>query len=112
MATTPKQQTAETQATESIEQRFRRLEAIWEADTLYLSNARKIIEHPAFQEIISLGEAVIPLMLRDLQKEPSEWVWALPRITGVNPVSPADGGNFRKMAEVWLKWGRENGYQW
>ena len=34
-----------------------------------------------------MGEAVIPLMLRDLEKEPRLWVWALPRITGQNPVS-------------------------
>jgi hypothetical protein len=97
---------------ETIEQRFRRLEAIWEAETMYLSDAHQIIEHPAFQEIIRLGEAVIPFMLRDLEKSPRQWVWALPRITGENPVPPSDGGNIRKMGEAWLHWGREHGYRW
>ncbi len=97
---------------ESVEQRFRRLEAIWEAETLYLSDAHRIIQHPAFQEIIRMGEEVIPLMLADLEKRPRQWVWALPRITGANPVPATDGGNIRRMAEAWLRWGREKGYQW
>jgi hypothetical protein len=68
--------------------------------------------HPAFQEIINLGEAVVPFMLRDLQERPRLWVWALPRITGANPVPASDTGNIRKMSEAWLQWGKMNGYQW
>ncbi len=98
-------------APESVEQRFRRLEAIWESETQFLSDADRITEHPAFQEIIRMGEAVVPLLLRDLEQKPSLWVWALPRITGVNPVVPSEGGNIRKMAEAWLRWGRDNGYR-
>ena len=83
----------------------------WEADTLVLSDAHRIIEHPAFQEIIRLGDAVVPLMLRDLQQRPRLWVWALPRITGENPVVPSEGGNIRKMSEAWLRWGHAKGYR-
>jgi hypothetical protein len=111
MATVPAKSTGET-PTETVEQRFRRLEAVWDADTRYLSDTHKIIGHPAFQEIISMGEAVVPLMLRDLEREPMFWVWALPRITKANPVRPEDGGNIRKMSEAWVKWGREQGYRW
>ncbi len=97
---------------ETVEQRFRRLEAAWAVETAVLSDPNRIINHPAFQEIIRLGEAVVPLMLRDLEQGPRLWVWALPRITGQNPVPPADGGNIRKMSEAWLRWGRETGRQW
>lgn len=76
---------------------------------MFLSDAHKIREHPAFQEIIRMGEAVIPFMLHDLEKEPGQWVWALPRITGANPVRPEEGGDSRKLADAWLRWGRENG---
>jgi len=55
MATIPDQLTLDAQPIDTLEQRFRRLEAIWERETLYLSDAHQIIEHPAFQEIISLG---------------------------------------------------------
>ena len=110
MATVPVQNVPASKMQDSVESRFRQLQARWEAETMYLSDAHKIIEHPAFQEIISLGEAVIPLMMRDLEKEPSQWVWALPRITGANPLRPGDADS-RKMAEAWLRWGREHGYR-
>ena len=84
----------------------------WEADTLVLSNPNRIVNHWAFQEIIRMGQAVVPFLLRDLEREPHLWVWALPEITGENPVLPADEGNIRKMSEAWLRWGREKGYQW
>lgn len=71
---------------ESVEQRFRRLEALWTAETGVLSSYTDIVDHPAFQEIIGLGDAVVPLMLADLQERPRLWVWALPEITGADPV--------------------------
>lgn len=37
---------------ETIERRFRELEAVWEAETAYLSSSREILEHRAFQEIV------------------------------------------------------------
>jgi hypothetical protein len=111
MATTPAHKTAEEPVEESVEQRFQRLAAIWEAETHYLSDAHRIMEHPAFQEILRLGQAVVPLMLRDLEQKPRLWVWALPRITGDNPVTSSEGGNIRKMSEAWLRWGREKGYR-
>ena len=110
MATVPVQNVPASKMQDSVESRFRQLQARWEAETMYLSDAHKIIEHPASQEIISLGEAVIPLMMRDLEKEPSQWVWALPRITVANPLRPGDADS-RKMAEAWLRWGREHGYR-
>jgi hypothetical protein len=112
MASIPIKQTPPVPPPETVEERFRRLEEVWEHDTAYLSSATKIIGHPAFQEIIRMGQAVVPLMLRDLAEGPKLWVWALPDITGANPVAPSDAGNIRKMSEAWLRWGRENGYKW
>ncbi len=112
MATIPVQNVPDARTDDATERRFRELEAIWDAETLYLSDVDKIIAHPAFQEIIRMGEAVIPFMLRDLEKAPRQWVWALSRITGENPVPPADAGNSYKMAEAWVRWGREHGYRW
>jgi len=94
---------------ETVEERLRRLEAQWKADTQFLSDAGKITNHPAFRGIIDLGEEVVPLLLRDLQAQPSLWVWALQDITTENPVPACDSGNIRKMTEAWLRWGREKG---
>jgi hypothetical protein len=95
---------------ETVEERFRRLEATWLAEVGHLSSSKALSNHSAFQEIISMGEAVVPLMLHDLQERPRLWVWALPKITGADPVPASDGGNIAKMSEAWLRWGRANGY--
>ena len=100
------------QTSETLEEHLRRLEAVWNAETALLSSASKIIGHPAFREIVSMGEPVVPLMLRDLEKEPSFWVWALSEITGADPVPASDRGNIAKMSNAWLRWAHANGYQW
>jgi hypothetical protein len=97
---------------ESIEERFHRLESQWLKKTGHHSSSTKIIGHPAFQEITSLGVAVIPFMLRDLAEKQRLWVWALPEITGVDAVPLSDRGNISKMSEAWIRWGRANGYKW
>jgi hypothetical protein len=112
MTSIPARHTPADQPTETFEERFRRLEAAWTAATGYLSSSTDIVEHRAFQEIIQMGEGVVPLMLRDLQERPRLWVWALPEITGANPVSASDAGNIARMSEAWLRWGREHGYRW
>ena len=112
MASIPVKQTPSSQPAESIEDRFRRLEEIWTRETGYLSSYTDIVKHPAFQEILRMGERVVPLMLRDLEERPRLWVWALPDLTGANPVTEADAGNIAKMSEAWLSWAKANGYQW
>jgi hypothetical protein len=112
MGSTPLNQASEATCPETIEQRFRRLEAKWIAETGHLSSHTAIIRHPAFREIVTMGEAVIPLMLRDLEERPGLWVWALHDITGADPVSPTDAGRIGKMSEAWLRWGHDHGYRW
>jgi hypothetical protein len=112
MSTVPVRPPGEPQPPESVEQHFRRLEAIWEAETWFYSDPDKIIGHPAFQEIIRMGDAVVPLMLREIEQQPRLWVWALPRITGENPVPFTDAGYIREMGEAWVQWGKQKGYRW
>ncbi len=114
MSAIPARNTSDGASLEDLERRFRHLVTVWEEQTRFVSDAHRIIEHPTFQEIIRLGVAVIPLMLllRDPEHGPCLWVWAVPRITGASPVPAADRGNITKMAEAWLRWGRENGYRW
>ncbi len=97
---------------ETIEARFRRLERTWIDEIGYSSSPKELCGHWAFQEILGMGEAVVPLMLRDLEERPRLWVWALPRITGADPVPESDRGKIAKMSEAWLRWGREHGYRW
>jgi hypothetical protein len=109
MATIPAPSPPRVPPADSVEQKLRRLESQWHSDTQFLSDAGRIINHPAFQQIIALGKEVVPLLLRDLQVRPSLWVWALPEITGENPVPASDAGNIRKMSDAWVQWGRAQG---
>ncbi len=97
---------------ETLDQRFRRLAATWEAETFYLSSMEAASRHPAYQEIIRLGKPAVPLLLRDLEATHRHWFIALATITGADPIPPAGAGNIPQMAEAWLRWGKANGYQW
>lgn len=112
MSTVPAEQKPDTPPAEPVEERFRRLEATWLAEVGYSSSSTVLRSHPAFQEIIGMGQAIVPLILRDLELRPRLWVWALPRITGADPVPVSDRGNIAKMSEAWLRWGREQGFRW
>src|SRR5436309_2299434 len=96
--------------TEPLEEQFRRLAAAWKKDTAYLSSMEDAERHPAYQDIIRLGPEVVPLLLRDLAANHSHWFGALEAITGARPVPLADAGKIAKMADVWLRWAKDNGY--
>jgi hypothetical protein len=98
------------QAGEEEHVRFRALAERWKSETAHQSNVAKRALHPAYQEIIGMGERAVPLLLAELQREPDDWFWALHAITGANPVPPADRGDLRATAEAWLRWAREKGY--
>ncbi len=51
-----------------------------------------LFARPAYQEIIGLGPAVVPLVLRELEQRPAHWFSALRALTGADPMDPADRG--------------------
>jgi hypothetical protein len=112
MSTVPTKPTPPPEQREALEERFRRLAAVWRAETAYVSSSTELVAHPAFQEIVGMGPAVIPLLLRELENRTGHWHRALRRITGVDPVAPADRGNIDRAADAWLRWGKEQGYEW
>lgn len=98
--------------TESSAEKFQRLASQWHKAVDHLSSTTARIGHPAYQEIIDLGPAIIPFLLRDLEKNSTHWFYALQKITGADPVAESAAGNVPRMAEAWLQWGRLNGYRW
>jgi uncharacterized protein YukE len=91
--------------------RFADLSATWKRETRLISNVTKKAIHPAYQQIIALGDSAVPLILQDLATNgPEDWFWALTTITGDNPITEDSAGNMRAMAEAWLKWGLAKGY--
>jgi hypothetical protein len=112
MATIPVKQTPLQEPAENLDETFQKLASTWLAETAHISSTTDLVAHPAFQEIVRMGPAVIPLLLRELENRPGHWHRALQQITGVDPVLAADRGNIRKAREAWLRWAKEQGYQW
>jgi hypothetical protein len=112
MSTVPTVPTPPAQAPENIDEKFQRLAAAWLAATAHISSSSDLVAHPAFQEIVGMGPTIIPLLLRELEKGTGQWHRALRRITGADPVPPADRGDIDKAAAAWLRWGQEHGYAW
>lgn len=90
------------------ERLFQELADQWRRETARLSLAIKKVVHPAYQRIIGLGPDAVPLILRELQREPGHWSWALKAITGEDPAQPED--TISQAAQAWLRWGKEHQY--
>jgi hypothetical protein len=99
------------QASEEELSHFQTLAEQWKKETGHYSNIAKRALHPAYQEIIDMGECVVPLLLAELRREPDDWFWALHAITGANPVPESSRGNLRAMADAWILWGSEKGHK-
>lgn len=94
------------------EQEFRKLAEQWKNETRYSSMLRDIIRHDAYQRIIEMGWAVVPLILVDLDgPEPAHWGPALHAITRAQPVPDDAAGRLDRIADAWLQWAAERGYR-
>jgi hypothetical protein len=95
-----------------IEAKFLRLRDEWKQKRGPESSSTRLAHHPAYLKIIGMGPDVIPLLMRELEHDPDMWFVALRSITEADPVPAEIKGNVGAMAEAWLKWGQEQGYQW
>lgn len=92
----------------SLERKFRRLAEQWRKDTGHLSVTFKKAMHPAYQQIIGMGEAAIPFILRELRERPTgSWFWALNAINGDEEDPAKDADDIDSAIEAWLRWGSE-----
>lgn len=93
-----------------LEATFAELVKQWREENHGVSSTNQMSMHPAYQQIIGMGEAAIPLLLRELEKKSGQWFGALKSITREDPVPPEYRGKTSEMIKAWLKWGRDKGY--
>ena len=91
----------------ALAQKFQQLAETWRRETGFFSFMQQRALHPAYQRIIGMGWAAVPLLLGELQHRPDHWLWALQAITGEEPARGTD--TLRGAAQAWLNWGRERG---
>jgi hypothetical protein len=75
-----------------------------------LSSMTKKFNHPAYQEVIALGEAVVPLILEELRMRPAYWFHALEAITHESPIPKGQPVELSGATSAWLNWGRDREY--
>jgi hypothetical protein len=83
--------------------RFASLASAWRADTRSLSSPVEIANHPAYHEIIAMGEPAIWLILAELETRPDDWFGALRALAGEDPVPPEAEGDLGAMTAAWLE---------
>jgi len=104
-------QKKESEVDDNLKRRFRSLTERWKTETQFTSTVIEIVTHPAYQQIIGMGPAIIPLILHQLAIEADHWFWALKAITGEDPVNENSRGKLMDMARAWLEWGESQGYE-
>jgi len=74
-----------------------------------LSSTRRAARHPAYGEILALGEAAIPWLLERLEAPGARplWLRLLGTLTSFQPGAGQD--TVPAAAEKWLRWGRSRG---
>lgn len=94
-----------------LEENFLVLASDWKKQTAHHSSMRKRTKHPSFEKIMAMQEEAIPLILRELRHRPQLWFHALESLTGKDPVPDELRTDPKAAAEVWLQWGRNEGFK-
>ncbi len=103
------EETVEAGAASKVSKEFNERADRWQRHTAAQSSPTKKFMHEDYQIIMTMGEAVIPLILKRLQSEPDEWFWALKHLAkGEDAAIGQD--NFDDALKAWLHWGRQKGY--
>jgi hypothetical protein len=95
---------------QALQEKFNTLATQWINDVEGMSSTVEMTKHPTYQEIVKMGESIIPLLLENLDQNPLYWLPALRQITNENPVAPEEKGKIKQIAQAWLNWGKEKGY--
>lgn len=86
-----------------LEGRFEALSRQWKRETGHFSVIARRYQHPAYKSILEMKSAVVPLILKELRREPDRWFAALQALTGENPAK--DAINFYEAVDNWIAWG-------
>ncbi len=93
-----------------LEEKFDRLSEEWKSEAEFLSSPDQMAMLPSYQRIIGMGPIAVPLILREMEREPHFWFWALRSITGEDPVPERSRGNVPEMVKAWLAWANRRNF--
>ena len=94
----------------TIEQQFQNYLKLWKKETAGDSSLNRITGNMNYLRIMTMGKGVIPLILRELQREPAPWFVALRALSKDDSIGRDSPGDFRKIASAWIRWGKQQAY--
>lgn len=86
----------------SIKSRFEQRVAAWKKNTRFMSFAEKIVNEKNFQDIVLMGEEVVPYILEEITREPSPLVWSLNVIFN-KTISNNPDTTIEQACKLWVK---------
>ena len=89
---------------DGLRSRFEDLLSLWRGDTGLFSDHGRIFAHPAFAQIVALGDPAVPLILEEVHKGDVHLCGALRAITGADPSADADTSLGAR--DAWTRWGQ------
>lgn len=92
-----------------LDERFSCLAETWRQETRGESSIDRMVAHPAYTQIIAMGERSLPLILRELEDHPDHWFPALFAISGQDAATGTT--TFEAAVAAWLRWGSERGHR-
>ena len=96
-----------------MEATFNKLAEQIKKDPGFSSHIADRVNHPAYEEVIRMGEPALPLIFQYMEEgKGGFWFHALTAITETDPIPKDLWGKIREMENVWLTWAREQGYRW
>lgn len=101
---------AQARATNELAGRFAVLATQLAVDAAGVSAPRRLLRHPAYVEILLMGEDAVPLLLQRLQRPGGRPVW-LSLLGMITTAPPGLGTETTEDATTaWLRWGKKSGY--
>ena len=100
----------------SLEDRFENLVDVWHEETDLHSSLVKVVSHPAYLNIVAMGQKAVPLILREMRRRPGHWLPAIQALATAGDLlaegeNPAAGSSTSSQARAaWVKWGESKGY--
>ncbi len=89
-----------------MELKFQLLAEKWREESRFFSFTKDIVATESYQRIIQMGTPIIPFIIKELERNPKHWFYALKQLTNENPVKAKSKGNIKLMANDWIEWGK------
>ncbi|MEI6143666.1 MAG: hypothetical protein WCP85_30590 [Mariniphaga sp.] len=86
----------------SMKSQFEKRLLAWKKKTRFMSFADQIVNDSNFRYITNMGEEVVPLILEEIEKEPSPLVWSL-NIIYNKTISNNPLTTIEQACKLWLK---------